>query len=241
MGSFEPGSFFDPTPWTASLEESSDDVELLSDLREWREEQERLSRHNAFYFTITRTLVLLRKKGVADDGAAGTSGEHKRRKLDCVESCGLCQSAAGKKGPILWQDDLWAVTHKRPPCGVVGHLQLISKRHVQGPSAFTAEEAAAVGPALRRCERVLEQVTGCDRVYTAALGSPKNPHFHAHMLPMYVAGHGLGTPAKAVSGTPFDVFLQEKLASDGVEGAAAEPAQCARAAEAFQAAMREAV
>jgi len=92
------------------------------------------------------------------------------------------------------------------------------------------DEAAAVGQALRRCERVLEQVTGCDRVYTAALGSPKSgSHFHAHMLPIYDEA-----PPIHVTGTPFDIFLQEKLATDGVDGAVADAEACSRVAAAFK-------
>ena len=41
---------------------------------------------------------------------------------------------------------------------------------------------------LRRCEQALERATGCERVYTAALGSPASPHFHAHMMPVYAGG-----------------------------------------------------
>ena len=40
-------------------------------------------------------------------------------------------------------------------------------------------------------------------------------------------------------GTPFDIFLQEKLAADGVEGAAADEAECARVAEAWRFAMHD--
>lgn len=95
---------------------------------------------------------------------------------------------------------------------------------------MTDAEAAAVGLALRRCEKVLEEVTGCDRVYTAALGSPKSGgHFHAHMMPIFD-----DSPPKNVTGTPFDVFLQEKLAADGVEGVAADPDECAKVAAAFK-------
>ena len=28
---------------------------------------------------------------------------------------------------VLWEDALWLVMHKRPPCGVVGHLLCVSK------------------------------------------------------------------------------------------------------------------
>lgn len=151
-----------------------------------------------------------------------------------MPTCGTCASAAGLKAPVLWEDNLWTVVHKRPPCGVVGHLQLISKRHFQGPSAFTDEEAAAVGLVLRKCEKALEKVTRCDRVYTAALGSPKAPHFHAHMVPLYLDGAEVGKPPAALTGTPFDAFLQEKLAAEGAAGVAADETQCAKVAAAFK-------
>ena len=104
---------------------------------------------------------------------------------------------------------------------------------------MTDEEAAAVGPALKRCQAVLENVTGCDRVYMAALGSEKSgSHFHAHMVPLY-KDTGTGKPPIHVTGTPFDAFLQEKLAGDGVEGAAADEAACASVAAAFAQAMAD--
>lgn len=118
-------------------------------------------------------------------------------------------------------------------------MMLISKRHFQGPSAFTDSEAGSVGLALRRCERVLEEVTRCDRVYTAALGSAAAPHFHAHMVPVYKDAEGsVGQPAQSVSGSPFDVFLQEKLAKEG-KLPDADATQCLAVAQAFAAAMAD--
>ena len=160
-----------------------------------------------------------------------------------VKPCGQCVKISKlgstaqerQESGVLWEDVHWVVMHKRPPCGVVGHLMLISKRHFQGPSTFSDAEAAAVGVALRRCERVLEEVTGCDRVYTAALGSATSGgHFHAHMMPIFD-----DQPPKSVTGTPFDIFLQEKLAKEGVEGVAADQAECARVAGAFRARMAQ--
>ena len=169
-----------------------------------------------------------------DGGSALEAPACKRQRTD-APACKLCAKLAALPAEarhdagVLWEDGLWLVMHKRPPCGVVGHLQLISKRHFQGPSAFNDDEAVAVGVALRRCEAALEEVTGCDRVYTAALGSPRSGgHFHAHMLPVHD-----DRPPTSVSGTPFDIFLQEKLAGDGVDGAAADAGECARVAQAF--------
>lgn len=148
----------------------------------------------------------------------------------CVKIASLPATDRRAAG-VLWEDPLWLVMHKRPPCGVVGHLQLLSKRHFQGPSTMNDDEAAAVGLALRRCEKTLEEVTGCDRVYTAALGSiTSGGHFHAHMMPVHDSAPFEG--AQKQSGTPFDVFLQEKLVADSrVPPADAEA--CARVAAAF--------
>jgi len=95
-------------------------------------------------------------------------------------TCGVCQSLAS---PSLYEDDLWCVRHAEP-AGVPGWMLLISKRHVAGLAHFDDREAAAIGPALRHFERVLEQVTGALRIYTAAMGE-SSPHFHAHMVPRY--------------------------------------------------------
>ena len=85
------------------------------------------------------------------------------------------------------------------------------------------------------------KVTKCDRVYTAALGSAKSgSHLHAHMIALYVDGGdpaAAGTPPANVTGTPFDVFLAEKRAADGIDGAAADEAKCKAIAEAFKAEM----
>ena len=196
------------------------------------------------------------QKAMADENAS-----KKARTYVPPASCPQCKKLATLDPvAVLWQDQLWVVVHKKPPCGVVGHLQLLSKRHfrachsfpirlhnpllpanatysppvcvlhAEGPSTMNDDEAAAVGLALRRCEFILEQVSGCDRVYTAALGSPKSGgHFHAHMMPIFD-----DAPPKHVTGTPFDVFLQEKLAADGVEGAEADAGECAKLAAAFK-------
>jgi diadenosine tetraphosphate (Ap4A) HIT family hydrolase len=99
-------------------------------------------------------------------------------------TCGVCQLLYGPAAePALYEDALWQV---RPasPAGVPGWMMLITKRHVGGPAHFDDHEARVFGLALRHFERVLEQVTGALRIYTAAMGE-SHPHFHAHMVPRY--------------------------------------------------------
>mmetsp|Transcript_10536 Transcript_10536/g.20017 ORF Transcript_10536/g.20017 Transcript_10536/m.20017 type:complete len:203 (+) Transcript_10536:110-718(+) len=109
---------------------------------------------------------------------------------------------------VLYENHLWMVCHKGDPVGVSGHLQLVSKRHFQGPAHMNDEEAATVGPMLRHCEALLQQVSGAKQVYTAALGA-SFPHFHCHMVPVFPE------EVQEVAGCAWDVFLQEKLVSDG--------------------------
>ena len=173
----------------------------------------------------------------------GTDAKRQKTYGTDASACPQCKKISQICGTptVLWETEHFLVVHKRPPCGVIGHLQMLSKRHYQGYGTMTDEEAAAVGPAMKRCCTALEKVTKCDRVYTAALGSAKSgSHFHAHMIALYVDGGdpaAAGTPPANVTGTPFDVFLAEKRAADGIDGAAADEAKCKEISEAFKAEM----
>jgi diadenosine tetraphosphate (Ap4A) HIT family hydrolase len=99
-------------------------------------------------------------------------------------SCGVCLSLSGPAPTTpIYEDDLWHVRHM-DPAGVPGWMLMITQRHVGGPAHFDDREAASLGPALRHFSRVLEQVTGALRIYTAAMGE-SFPHFHAHLVPRY--------------------------------------------------------
>ena len=137
-------------------------------------------------------------------------------------NCGVCQSLAE---PHLYEDDLWCVRHAEP-AGVPGWMMLISKRHVAGPAHFDDREAAVFGPALRHFERVLEEVTGALRIYTAAMGE-SHPHFHAHMVPRYPA-----MPREAKAWSVFD--LQRAVGAGEVP---IDRAEVARISEAYRRAL----
>ena len=98
-------------------------------------------------------------------------------------SCAVCATLSGPgRVEPLYEDALWHVRAASSPPGVPGWMMMISRRHVGGPAHFDDAEARAFGLALRHFERVLEEVTGALRVYTAAMGE-SSPHFHAHMVP----------------------------------------------------------
>ena len=136
--------------------------------------------------------------------------------------CGVCRSLAV---PGLYEDDLWSV---RPaePAGVPGWMLMVSRRHVAGPAHFDDREAAAFGLALRHFERILEQVTGALRIYTAAMGE-SHPHFHAHMVPRYAS-----MPRDAKAWSVFD--LQRAVGAGEI---AIDRAEADRISEAYRTAL----
>src|SRR5262245_8327470 len=100
--------------------------------------------------------------------------------------CGICNKISGAFGPPLFENELWHLRAIDPPCAVPAWTLLAAKGHVAGPALFDDAEAASVGPTLRHLSRVLLEVTGALRIYTAAMGE-SSPHFHAHLVPRYRA------------------------------------------------------
>jgi diadenosine tetraphosphate (Ap4A) HIT family hydrolase len=109
----------------------------------------------------------------------------------------MCASLAVERP--LYADELWQVRPIEPPWGVAGWLLMIAQRHCPGPAYLDDREARAFGPALRHFERVLEAVTGADRIYTAMLGESQR-HLHCHMVPRYAS-----MPAGASGWSVFDL------------------------------------
>jgi diadenosine tetraphosphate (Ap4A) HIT family hydrolase len=134
--------------------------------------------------------------------------------------CGVClKLKAAPPDSILFQNELWHVCAIDPPTGVPGWMMLITRRHVSGPADFDDREAMSFGPTLRHLQRVLLEVTGSLRIYTAAMGE-SSPHFHAHMVPRYAA-----MPKAAKAWGVFD--LQRAAAAKEID--ADEPAAARRA------------
>lgn len=115
-------------------------------------------------------------------------------------NCGVCASLVGpqRREPIF-ENDLWHLRHDDAPAAVPGWLMLITRRHVQGPAHFDDLEATSFGPTVCRIERLLEEVSGALRVYTAALGESWQ-HFHAHLVPRYAT-----MPRDAKAWSVFDL------------------------------------
>ena len=77
---------------------------------------------------------------------------------------------------------LWILRHHPDPAPLAGWLLLDTHRHIGGPIAFNPEEAAAWGGAVQQASRLVQQLTGCDRVYAIAFGEGAR-HLHLHLIP----------------------------------------------------------
>ncbi len=142
------------------------------------------------------------------------------------DACGICKMNAG--GAPLFENDLWFVSRMPDGIGVPGWLMLNAQRHVAGPAHFNDDEAANFGPALRHFERVLEELTGALRIYTAAMGE-SFPHFHAHMVPRYAQ-----MPNDASGWGVFDLFRATQAGEVSID-----QAEATRIAEAYAARLRD--
>jgi len=81
----------------------------------------------------------------------------------------------------LYDDGIWQVRPHEAP-GVPGWMMLVTCAHRDGLVSLDDLEARTLGPMLRHFERLLLEVTGAEKIYTAMLGEAV-PHFHAHLVP----------------------------------------------------------
>jgi diadenosine tetraphosphate (Ap4A) HIT family hydrolase len=86
----------------------------------------------------------------------------------------------------LARSDLWLLRHHPLPAPLAGWLLLDARRHLAGPLAFTDQEAASWGLAVRAASQLVQLLTGCDRVYAIAFGEGA-PHLHLHLIPRFAA------------------------------------------------------
>lgn len=143
------------------------------------------------------------------------------------ESCGVCQKLAKAETAAVFENALWVVRPIDAPAGVPGWMVMAARRHVAGPAQFDAQEVTSFGPTWCHLQRVLLEVTGALRIYTAAMGE-SSPHFHGHLVPRFER-----MPKDAKGWSVFDL---ERAAKAGE--VVVDPADVARYTAAFAAALR---
>ena len=103
--------------------------------------------------------------------------------MTAIEDCLACDLADGRvplPGGVIFESSRWLVEHCVGPLGV-GTLIVKPKRHVIHVWELDAEEAAELGPLLRRASTVVAELTAPDQVYVCLWshhgGLPVHVHF----------------------------------------------------------------
>lgn len=140
--------------------------------------------------------------------------------------CGICAKLSAATDPVF-ENELWHVRPIDAPSGVPGWMMLVARRHVPGPAHFDAREVASFGPTWCHLQRVLLEVTGALRIYTAAMGE-SSPHFHGHLVPRFAQ-----MPKDAKGWAVFDLERAAKAGEVQVDAS-----EVARVRLAFEDALR---
>jgi diadenosine tetraphosphate (Ap4A) HIT family hydrolase len=143
--------------------------------------------------------------------------------------CGICNKLASSSTEPVFENELWHVRPLDAPGGLPGWMLMVARRHVPGPAQFDARESASFGPTWCHLQRVLLEVSGALRIYTAAMGE-SSPHFHGHLVPRYAH-----LPKEAKGWAVFDLERAAKVGEIEVDAA-----EVARVTAAFRAALRAA-
>ena len=92
------------------------------------------------------------------------------------EGCAPCALEAASAESIVFRDDTWAI---EIPTGyeAPGWYFLRLRRHAEGWSGLTPDEAAGFGAISQRIEGAIREATGTSKVYFMTFGE-NHPHFH---------------------------------------------------------------
>ena len=142
------------------------------------------------------------------------------------DACGICKKLVSSDTAPVFENDLWHVRAIDAPSGVPGWMMMVARRHVPGPAHFDSREIASFGPTWCHLQRVLLEVTGALRIYTAAMGE-SSAHFHGHLVPRFEH-----MPKDAKGWAVFDLERAAKTGEVLVDGA-----EVARLTRAFESAL----
>ena len=104
-----------------------------------------------------------------------------------TETCAICclhHDPLSRERYEISRSELWLIRHHPDPAPLPGWLLLDSVRHCGGPLEFEHSEAQSWGGAVRDASKLVQRITGCDRVYVIAFGEGA-PHLHLHLIPRF--------------------------------------------------------
>jgi len=104
-----------------------------------------------------------------------------------VTSPGVCRLHAESVACVRYEigrGRTWIQRHHPDPAPLLGWLLLDSRRHLGGPIDFSLEVAAASGSAVQDASRLVQSLSGCERVYAIAFAEGAR-YLHLHLIPRF--------------------------------------------------------
>ncbi len=110
-------------------------------------------------------------------------------KIGCSERCGICEIHSDVdhlNNLEIWRNRHWLLRHHPHPSPLLGWCLLDARRHLAGAIDFLGDEAAEWGTVVQQASKLVQKVSGCDRVYLIAFGEGAR-HLHLHLIPRFQA------------------------------------------------------
>ncbi|HWZ19793.1 MAG TPA: HIT family protein [Ktedonobacteraceae bacterium] len=106
--------------------------------------------------------------------------------MDVCSFCASYEDLQYALGGIIYEDDIVSAHHyyQEGEPNYLGHLVLITKRHVPGLAELTEAEGQAFGLAVARLSKALKACTGAEKVYAEAYYEVV-PHLHLLLTARY--------------------------------------------------------
>ena len=105
---------------------------------------------------------------------------------DSPAACYTCREGAGalrlSPGPTIHDGAAWRVEHAYP-CGIVGWLVIVLKRHAAAPHELTPAEWAELAQIQDRAAGVLRRLLACEKEYLVSFAEAEHfQHVHVHVI-----------------------------------------------------------
>jgi diadenosine tetraphosphate (Ap4A) HIT family hydrolase len=133
-----------------------------------------------------------------------------------AQNCLSCDVVAGRRetpGGVIFESELWHLSHQISPVQLAGFLILQPKRHVEQVGDLTAEEAATLGPLLSAASQALNRHLEARKVYVCSFGSVLL-HVHFYLVPVRPA-----MPSDLTGSKLLDEVFTGRWACDDAEAA----------------------
>ena len=109
--------------------------------------------------------------------------------MNSGDACKTCEMTVRRRlgqAPLwdnIYQTEFWDVVHAYNSA-LPGWLVLVVQRHIESLDELTEQEAAELGPLIRRVSLSLKSVIGCKKTYVIQFAEArKHPHVHFHIVP----------------------------------------------------------